>query len=100
MRLRTALDLGLTIRDHRRHRGWAQQALAERIGVSRQWVVEVEGGKERAEIGLVMRALAALDAELSVNLPGVPTHPAATPRLPKIDLDAIIARARRPLSED
>ena len=91
MRLRTALDLGLTIRDHRRHRGLSQQVLAERIGVSRQWVVEVEGGKERAEVGLVMRALAALDAELSVSLPGVLSHPLAA-RLPKIDLDAIIAR--------
>ena len=100
MRLRTALDLGLTIRDHRRHRGLSQQALAERIGVSRQWVVEVEGGKERAEVGLVMRALAALDAELSVNLPGIPSHPSAVARLPKIDLDVIIARARRSPDED
>ena len=99
MRLRTALDLGLTIRDHRRHRGLSQQALAERIGVSRQWVVEMEGGKERAEVGLVMRALLALGAELSVNLPGVPSHPSAA-HLPKIDLDAIIARARRSPDED
>ena len=100
MRLRTALDLGLTIRDHRRHRGLSQQALAERIGVSRQWVVEMEGGKERAEVGLVMRALLALGAELSVNLPGVPSHPSATARLSKIDLDAIVARARRSPDED
>ena len=100
MRLRTPQDIGLTIRDHRRHRRMSQQALAGRIGVSRQWVVEVEQGKARAEVGLVLRALLALGAELSVNLPGLPSPAPDTVPLPEIDLDAIIERARRPLDVD
>ena len=67
----------------------SQQALAEHIGVSRQ----VEQGKARAEVGLVLRALLALGAELSVNLPGLPSPAQDTVSLPEIDLDAIIERA-------
>ena len=99
LHLRTALDLGYTLREHRRHRRLSQQALADRIGVSRQWVVEVEHGKERAEIGLVLRALNAVGADLSVLLPEESSPASASYPLP-IDLDAILARARRPLHDD
>lgn len=64
MLIRTARDLGAVIRDHRRRLGLGQQALADRIGVSRQWVVEVEKGKPRAEVGLILRALDALGVTL------------------------------------
>ncbi len=64
MRIRTPLDLGLAIRERRRALGLDQRSLAKRIGVSRQWLVEVEKGKARAEVGLVLRALKALDIEL------------------------------------
>ena len=67
----------------------SQQALAEHIGVSCQ----VEQGKAREEVGLVLRALLALGAELSVNLPGLPSPAPDTIPLPEIDLDAIIERA-------
>ncbi len=64
MLIRTPHDLGAAIRDRRRQRGWSQRELAERIGTSRQWVNEVEKGKARTEVGLVLRALEALDAAL------------------------------------
>ena len=64
MLIRTARDLGAVIRDHRRRLGLGQQTLADRIGVSRQWVVEVEKGKPRAEVGLILRALDALGVTL------------------------------------
>ena len=64
MLVRTPDDLGAAIRDRRRRHGWSQQKLAEKIGVSRQWINEVEKGKIRSELGLVLRALEALDVTL------------------------------------
>ena len=64
MFIRTPRDLGAAIRDHRRRRGWSQRELAEKVGASRQWVNEVEKGKARTEVGLVLRALDALDVAL------------------------------------
>lgn len=72
--------LGLAIRERRRELGLSQQALAERIGVSRQWIVELEAGKERAEIGLVLRAMRGLDLRVLIE-------PLATAPL---DLDSLV----------
>jgi len=101
MLLRTPRDLGALIRDRRRKLGLDQRALAERIGVSRQWVVEIEKGKPRAELGLVLRALAALDVHLAVDdaAPrGAATgaNPRAVASAPVVDIDAIVTRARAP----
>ena len=60
MILRTPSDLGLLIRDRRKSLGLDQRELAEKVGVSRLWIIEIEKGKPRAEIGLVMRTLLAL----------------------------------------
>ena len=67
MRIRTPVDFGALIRDRRLKLGLDQKTLAEKVGVSRQWIVEVEKGKPRAEIGLVLRTLAALDIQLHEN---------------------------------
>jgi len=72
--------LGLALRERRRELGLSQQQLAARIGVSRQWVVDLEGGKERAELGLVLRALRGLDMRVVVE----PLGPAA------LDLDRLV----------
>ncbi len=81
------------MREQRQKAGLDQASLARRIGVSRQWVVEVEGGKPRAEIGLVLRALNALDAPLQVDL--APRY-AAVADSPDVDIDYIIEQARKP----
>lgn len=81
----TAADLGALIRERRLALGLSQQALAERVGVSRQWIVEVERGKDRAEVGRLLRVLNVLDLALRVE----PRPPA------DMDLDAILADARR-----
>ena len=95
MLARTSRDLGLLIRDQRQRLGLAQQELARRIGVSRQWVVEIEAGKPRAELELVMRALSVLDLKLAVR-PKVPRarHDVVSLPTASIDLDAVIERAR------
>ena len=44
MLVRTPADLGAVIRDRRKQLKLDQAALAKQIGVSRQWVIEIERG--------------------------------------------------------
>jgi y4mF family transcriptional regulator len=88
MRVRTPADLGAVIRDRRKQLKLDQAALAKRIGVSRQWVIEIERGHPRAELGLVLRAIAALDIRLDA---GQGSRPSSGP----IDIDAIVAKAKK-----
>ncbi len=83
--LRNSRDFGALIRDRRRDLGLSQQALAEAIGASRWWVNEVERGKPRAELGLVLRALERLSVRLVAE-----TQDESAAR----ELDAIVRRAR------
>jgi HTH-type transcriptional regulator/antitoxin HipB len=96
MRIRAPIDIGNIIRERRKKLGLDQAALAKQVGVSRQWIVEVEKGKPRAEIGLVLRTLNALGIDLQVALQGsgevVVVEPPFGPA--HVDIDAIIDRAR------
>jgi HTH-type transcriptional regulator / antitoxin HipB len=65
--LRTPADVGALIKDRRRSLGLDQADLAERIGVARLWVNQVERGKPGASMGLVLRALSTLSLELFVD---------------------------------
>jgi HTH-type transcriptional regulator / antitoxin HipB len=65
--LRTPADVGALIKDRRRALGIDQAELAERIGLGRLWVNQVERGKPGASLGLVLRAFAALELELVVD---------------------------------
>ena len=92
MLIRTPRDLGAAIREHRRRRGLDQLELAKQIGVSRQWVIEIEKGKPRAAVGLVLRALDALDIALSIPAAGAAAKKATS----GIDIDQIVDKAREP----
>lgn len=65
-RLLTPGSIGNLILGHRKVLGLTQQDLAEKVGTSRQWIVEAEKGHARAEIGLVLRVLNALDIPLGI----------------------------------
>ena len=67
--LRTPADIGALIKDRRRALGLDQAELAERIGVGRLWINQVELGKPGAGMGLVLRALAAVSLELWADEP-------------------------------
>src|SRR5437879_1011449 len=95
MRIRTPADLGAIIRDSRTKLRLGQKALADEIGVSREWIVDIEKGKPRAHIGLVLRALNALGIALEARPEKAnPNEPpsADTPA----DIDSIVNAARRP----
>ena len=92
MRIRTPIDLGALIRERRTALGLDQKELADKIGVSRQWIVEIEKGKPRAEIALVLRTIDALGIALTVGETRKERHQSVQPPL---DIDSIISAARR-----
>lgn len=80
--LRTPREVGLLIRRARSDRGWTQAELAERAGVGRQWLSELEGGKRTAELGRVLSVVDALG--LAVTVTAAPTGHR------KVDLDDLL----------
>ena len=93
MQIRTPLDLGLAIRDRRRRLNLSQTELAHRAGVGRQWVVAIEHGKSRAELGLVLRTLSALDLPLTID--SGDRRPSSREDISPVDIDAIVNAARK-----
>ena len=92
MFIRTPTDLGAVIRDKRRQLKLDQAAFARRIGVSRQWVIEIERGHPRAELGLVLRALDALNIGVDVDVDQTVRRRAPG----AVDINAIVDKAKRP----
>jgi HTH-type transcriptional regulator / antitoxin HipB len=93
MRIQTPGDLGALIRNTRKKLKLDQSTLAKKIGVSRLWLVEIEKGKPRAEMGLVLRTLDALQISLNATTPEIKTR-----KRPDtiVDIDRIVAAARNP----
>ena len=54
-------QLGAAIRLRRKEKGLTQSALAKLLGAERKWVLNLEGGNSKAEIGLILRAIEVLD---------------------------------------
>lgn len=95
MRIRTPADVGALVRERRKAKKLDQRALAARVGVSREWIIDLEGGKPGASLGLVLRTLDALDASLSVDNDATSSRVRpATVRVP--DIDAVVRAATKP----
>lgn len=75
MRIRTPKDIGATIREGRRTLALDQATLAEKVGVSRLWINQVERGKPGASMGLVLRTFAVLGIELGTSERGALKKP-------------------------
>lgn len=67
MRVTTVRDLGALVRTSRRAHGMTQADLAERVGVSREWVVRLEAGHPRLEVQKALDTLAVLGLLLDVE---------------------------------
>jgi HTH-type transcriptional regulator/antitoxin HipB len=87
---RTPAELGAVVRDRRKQMKLNQADFAKQIGVSRQWVIELEHGHARAELGLVLRALDALSIRLDASVDRTGRQHPGT-----VDIDAIVANAKR-----
>ncbi len=58
--LRNTEQLGRAVRLKRQEQGLSQSALAAQLGVGRKWVIHLESGNPKAELGLVLKVLDAL----------------------------------------
>lgn len=67
MLLRRPHDLAALFRDGRARAGWSQSELAQRVGVSRQWISLVETGKTSVEFDLVVGVLHVLGYRVRVE---------------------------------
>src|SRR3954447_8587995 len=68
-------QIGLLVRDARRHRGLTQLQLAERLGTSQSAVARIEQGAQNLTLELLGRLSAALDSELISGGPSAPAGP-------------------------
>ncbi len=72
-----------------------QQQLARAAAVGRQWIVEIEAGKPRAELGRVLQTLAALDLSLTIHGEGIPEARKSDVPIEAVDLRAVLDAHRR-----
>jgi HTH-type transcriptional regulator / antitoxin HipB len=93
--LRRAADIADLIKARRKALGLSQQALADRLTISRKWVNEIERGNAHAKLELVLRALNELGIELSGRAGGAHDVRPADDGPPPIDIDAIVSFGRR-----
>ncbi|MCB2413936.1 helix-turn-helix domain-containing protein [Demequina sp. TTPB684] len=86
-----ATDIGNIVRRRRTKAALSQGELADKIGVSRKWIADLEKGHPRAQLHLVLDVLNALDALVDViDAPGAqPT--VGTPAYAATDLTPRIA---------
>ncbi len=71
----TPLDIGRLVRETRKGLGGTQKELALTSGTGLRFIIELEKGKETAEIGKVLTILQTLGIQLTLTPP-----PAATKR--------------------
>ena len=100
IRVRTPVDLGGVIRDHRTKLGLDQKTLAQKAGISRQWMVEIEKGNPGASIGLILRTIRVLGVSLAADDEIPPKlKQASLSSDSSIDIDSIVESARRKRNE-
>jgi HTH-type transcriptional regulator/antitoxin HipB len=63
----SAAEIGRIVATARRHRNLTQSQLARALGVSQNWVSEIERGKDTAQIGKILRVLSFLGVRLEVR---------------------------------
>jgi HTH-type transcriptional regulator/antitoxin HipB len=88
MNIISVKDLASLIKQERKARAWTQAQLAERSGVSRDWIITLEQAKPSVELALVLRTLKALNLPLAINQPSQLTQAG-------INLDDILDQTKR-----
>lgn len=94
MRMRTATDLGAFIRERRTKLGMDQVALAEKAGTSRKWLIEVEQGKPRAEIGLILRTLKTLGVSIDLQIDS-PSNATSNDKASSTDINNVLSSLKK-----
>ena len=66
MTLHNPEQLGAAIRLKRKEKSLTQSELAKLLGAERKWVLRLESGNSKAEIGLILRAIEVLGLRASL----------------------------------
>lgn len=66
-RFRSVKVLGAVLRARRHELGLSQAQVAENAGVSREFVLRLERGKPRIDLGLILAVIEALDCDLELG---------------------------------
>jgi transcriptional regulator with XRE-family HTH domain len=88
--VRNLESIGHAFRARRSELGWSQLRVAELMGVDRKWVMRLERGNPGAELGLVLKAMSALQIQATLHENG-PT-PFGRKSQPSAKLDEVFAR--------
>lgn len=84
-------DIGKNIRQLREKAGLTQEALAERLFVTRQTVSNYENGRTRPDLDMLIAVTEALHADVTHVLYGVPTPPDRKRLIRQLILGAVIS---------
>jgi y4mF family transcriptional regulator len=87
MKINSTRDLAAAVRGRRTDLHLSQAELASQVGVSRNWLNQVEAGKRSIDFALVLRLLDALG--LSLDLPN-PRDTGDVFKSRSVDLDSLI----------
>jgi HTH-type transcriptional regulator/antitoxin HipB len=93
MALHNAEQLGAAIRLKRREKNLTQSELAKLLGAERKWVLNLESGNSKAEIGLILRAIEVLGLRAFLSDKARPERGA--PDLKTSRLDQVFQRLQR-----
>jgi HTH-type transcriptional regulator / antitoxin HipB len=96
IRLRNAEQLGRAVRLKRQEKGLSQGTLAAQLGVGRKWVLHLESGNPKAELGLVLKVLDALDLRASLGEETPPSSDKDSRVSGPSRLDEVFRRLQRP----
>src|SRR5882724_7807683 len=97
--IRNPEQLGRAIRLKRKERSLSQSALAARLGVGRKWVIGIESGNAKAELGLILKTLDALGLRASLSEEGQPSRTKDRSQPEPSRLDEVFRRLQRPESK-
>jgi HTH-type transcriptional regulator / antitoxin HipB len=96
IRWRNPEQLGRAVRLKRQEKGLSQSALAAQLGVERKWVIRLESGNPKAELGLVFKALDALDLRASLGEEKPPSSSRDSRVSEPSRLDEVFRQLQRP----
>ena len=69
VRVRKGSDLSAVLVAARHQRGWTQTELAERIGVSRDYVGDIESGRLGMQVTRLLQSLGELGVDVVLTIP-------------------------------
>ena len=97
--IRNPEQLGRAIRLKRKEKSLSQSALAGRLGVGRKWVIGVESGSPKAELGLILKTLDVLGLRAFLSEVSKPPPTKDRRQSEPSRLDEVFQRLQQPESK-